>query len=71
MTFRPTESLDVLAVVWSLGGNTGDSVWSTARGSGPLASLQVVDVETNHVVAILNTPGKVTVDSNLLPAVQK
>jgi len=71
LTFRTTESLEILGVLWSLGNNWGEFTWSSARASGPLASLQVVDVETNHVVAILNTPGKVTVDSNLLPAVQK
>ena len=60
----------MLGVLWSLGGTWGDFNWNSARASGPLASLQVVDVTTNHVVAILNTAGKVSVDSTLLPAVQ-
>jgi hypothetical protein len=70
LTYRPTESLDVLAVLWSLGGAWGDFVWSSARASGPVATLQLVDAETDVAVAIMNTPGKVTVDSGLLPAVQ-
>ena len=37
--------------------------------SGPVAALQLVDAES-RLVAITNQPGKVTVDSNLLPAVQ-
>ena len=70
LTYRPTESLDVLGVLWPLGSNWGDFTWSSARASGPVAALQVVDAKTNLPVVILNTPGKVTVDSTLLPAVQ-
>lgn len=69
----PAGSLDLLAVLWSRSGTWGEFNWSSARASGPLASLQVIDVTEgagNRVIAILNTPGKVTVDSNLLPAIQ-
>ena len=45
LTFRTTEPLDMLGVLWSLGGTWGDFTWSSARASGPLASLQVVDVD--------------------------
>jgi hypothetical protein len=71
LTFQSKESVDVLGVLWSLGGSWGDFTWNSARASGPLASLQLVDVTSNQVVGIINTPGKVTVDSNLLPAVQR
>jgi hypothetical protein len=69
LKYQPTESLDVLGVLWSLGGASGDLVWSSPRASGPVAALQLLDAES-RVVAILNTPGKVIVDSDLLPAVQ-
>ena len=71
LTFQSKDSVDVLGVLWSLGGSWGDFTWNSARASGPLASLQLVDVTSNQVVGIINTPGKVTVDSNLLPAVQR
>ena len=71
LTFQSRESLDVLGVLWSVGGSWGDSTWNSARASGPLASLQLLDVRTNQMAGIINTPGKVTVDSNLLPAIQK
>jgi hypothetical protein len=78
LTFQPQESLDVLGVLWSLGREPwGEFNWSSARASGPLASLQLLDVATDdagnvvtNVVGILNTAGKVTVDSTLLPAIQ-
>jgi hypothetical protein len=69
----PAGSLDLLAVLWSRGSTWGESNWSSARASGPLASLQLIDVAEgagNRVIAILSTPGKVTVDSRLLPAIQ-
>ena len=73
LEYRPTESLDpvdILGVVWSLGGNSGDLIWTSARASGPVAALQLVDAKTRVAVVVMNTPGKVTVDSDLLPAVQ-
>ena len=69
LEYRPTESLEVLGVLWSIGSTWGDFTWSSARASGPVAALQLVDAES-RVVAIMNQPGKVTVDSDLLPAVQ-
>jgi hypothetical protein len=70
LEYRPTESLDVLGVLWGLGGASGDYVWSSPRASGPVAALQLLNADTNVVIAVLNTAGKVTVDSELLPAVQ-
>ena len=71
LTFQSKEPRDVLGVLWSLGGDWGDYTWSSARASGPLATLQLIDATTSQMVGIINTAGKVTVDSNLLPAVQR
>jgi hypothetical protein len=69
--FRPTESVDILGVLWAAGGSWGDFNWNSARASAPVASLQAVDVTTSHVIAIINSPGKVTVDTALLPDMRR
>jgi hypothetical protein len=71
VTFRPTESLDVIGVQWSVGSTWGASDWAAMRASFPLASLQVIDATTNQVIAIINSPGKVTVDTALLPQLNR
>jgi hypothetical protein len=70
-TFRPTQSLEVLGVLWSVGSNWSGSDWAANRASGPVATFQAIDVTTNQVIAIISTPGKVTVDTALLPELSR
>jgi hypothetical protein len=71
VTFKPTQSLEVLGVLWSFGGNWSGSDWAANRASGPVATLQSIDVTTNQVIAIISSPGKVTVDTALLPELHR
>jgi len=62
--------LDVIGLLWS-GAGGWESNWSSARVSAPLASTQLIDPATNSVIAIINMPGKLTVETSRLPSMQR
>ena len=73
MEYRSAElgPVEVVGLLWTAGSSSGSMIaWNPARAA-PLASTQLLDPTTGGVIAIINSPGKVTVDTDLLPAVPR